>query len=252
MLPVVSLGPLSLPVPGLVLILGVVLGSWLAERWAPHLGVAGKWIADVVFYSLLAGLIGARLFMILRAPNAFARAPLSVFSLNPALLDPIGGVLTAVATAGWLAYRRQISWLRLADALVPFLATLQLAFALRVAASGEMFGLPTDLPWGVELWGAVRHPTQLYWALGAAALLALLQEWVRGASTTAQPRPAGWLFWRFLALSAAWFVFVAGFRGDSPVTPSGWRVDQGAALLVLAVALFQWRRQTQAMTAASA
>ncbi len=242
MLPVLSIGPLTLPVPGLLVIAGVALGTWLAEKWAPRVGLPAKWVSDVLFYSLLAGVVGARLFMVLRTPAAFAAAPLSIFSLNPALLDPVGGVLTAVAVAVWLAARRGVSWLRLADAAVPFLAVMQIAWALRVAANGEMFGLPTRLPWGVNLWGAVRHPTQLYWAVGAVALLAWVHAQLNRAAERTTPPPAGWLFWPFVALSAAWFVFVAGFRGDSPVSPGGWRLDQVAGLVVLIGAAMAWRR----------
>ncbi len=241
MLPVLPLGPLTLPVPGLLVILGLALGSWLAERAAPRLGLSAKWVSDVLFYSILAGVVGARLFMVLRTPDAFAQAPLSVFSLNPALLDPVGGVLTAVAVAGWLAQRRGVAWSRLADALVPFLAVMQVALALRAAAQGDMFGLPTDLPWGVELWGAVRHPVQLYWAAGALALLGLTWRWIDEQASGAVDARPGALFWRFVAGSAAWFVFVAGFRGDSPVSATGWRLDQVAGVLVLAVALYHLR-----------
>ncbi len=241
MLPVLPLGPLTLPVPGLLLLAGLVLGSWLAERAAPRLGLSSKWVSDVLFYSVLGGVIGARVFMVLRAPAAFSEAPLSVFSLNPALLDPLGGVLTGVAVAAWMASRRGVPWPRLADALVPFLAVMQVALALRAAARGDVFGLPTTLPWGVPLWGQVRHPTQLYWAAGALVLLFWVWRQIDEQATAARPWPAGMLFWRFVALSAAWFVAVAGFRGDSPVSPSGWRLDQVAGTLVLAVALYRWR-----------
>ena len=38
---------------------------------------------------------------------------------------------------------------------------------LGLLLSGEAFGAPTSLPWGVPLFGAVRHPTQIYLALAA-------------------------------------------------------------------------------------
>ena len=240
MLPVLPLGPVSLPVPGLLIILGFALGSWWAERAAPRLGLRAKAVSDVIFYGVLGGVVGARLFMVLRAPEAFRASPRSILSLNPALLDPIGGVLTGLAVAGWLASRWGIPWPRLADALAPFFAVLQVALALRAAARGDMFGLPTDAPWGVPLWGAVRHPTQLYWAAGALLILLWVARSLQGDEVRSWP-PGG-LFWRFAAWSAAWYVFVAGFRGDSPVSPAGWRLDQVAGVLVLAVALFQWRR----------
>ncbi|KPV54953.1 hypothetical protein SE17_00645 [Kouleothrix aurantiaca] len=40
--------------------------------------------------------------------------------------------------------------------------------------SGEAFGLPTSMPWGVPLFGTIRHPTQIYFALTALISLGIL------------------------------------------------------------------------------
>ncbi len=242
MMPILQLGPLSLPLPGVLLIAGLALGETLAERWAARLRVPRKVVEDVLLYGLLGGVVAARVFYALAHPAAFAASPLSLFSLNPGLLDPVGGVIGGLAIAWWWAQRRGLTLLQLLDVLTPFFAVMAIALALSLAARGDFFGEPTTLPWAVELWGAARHPVQLYWALAAAGVLFAVDRWTRERATYPTPGAAGWLFGRFLAWSAWVFVLVAGLRGDSPVSPGGWRLDQVAGLVALAVGLYLWRR----------
>ena len=51
--------------------------------------------------SLLAALLGARLVYALRYLEVFLASPLSLLSLNPGLLDPLGG-LACACLAGWI------------------------------------------------------------------------------------------------------------------------------------------------------
>ncbi len=238
MLPVISIGPLHLPVPQLVLVLSLSLSFVLAERWARRTGVPTPVVSDGLFWSLLVGLAAARLFYMLRHPGAFRAAPLSVLSPNPGLLDPVGGVLGALVFLWVWGQRRGYALLRLLDGITPFLAGVQVGVALFHAARGTYFGMPTRLPWGVFFLGETRHPLGLYWAaLALVVLVALRRRLQRN-----RPGPPGWVFWPFLAWSAGVYVFVEGLRGDAYVLPGGWRAGHLVAIPVLALALYQWER----------
>ena len=50
----------------------------------------------------------------------------------------------------------------LLDALTPGFIVLAGGLALADLASGDAYGSPSSLPWAIELWGAARHPTQIY------------------------------------------------------------------------------------------
>ena len=106
--------------------------------------------------------------------------------------------------------------------------------ALAHLASGAAFGAETSLPWALELWGAKRHPSQIYEALAAA--LILLVCWP-GRKTWRQ-NPAGIYFLSFVALSAAARLFLEAFRGDSLTWLWGLRTNQIIAWLVLALSLW--------------
>ena len=91
MFPVLQIGPLALQVPGLLLLLGLWFGLTLAERRAPRHGIHPELLYSLVFYSLAAAVVGARLAYAARYPDAFLRSPASLLSIQPGLFDPAGG-----------------------------------------------------------------------------------------------------------------------------------------------------------------
>jgi phosphatidylglycerol:prolipoprotein diacylglycerol transferase len=240
MLPILQIGPLALPVPSLSLILALWFGLSLAEKFAPKRGVSAEALYNLTFTGLVAGLIGARLGYVFQYPNAFLESPLSLASLNPGLLDPFTGF--AAGLIGMLVYGQhaKLTFWNALDALTPLLAVMAVGFAVAHIASGEAFGAETTLPWGINLWGAARHPTQFYELIAAVLTVGMLGVWSRIPEA-----PAGRLFLAFVALIAGSRLFLEAFRGDSVVIFGGLRSAQIIAWLVLAAALagLDWMRR---------
>lgn len=239
MLPVLQIGPLSVPTSGLILLAGLWVGLSLSERFARRFKSDPEIISNLLFFSLLAAILGARLSYALRFPNAFIEHPASLISLNPGLLDPWGAAGAALLSALIYGQRKNLRFWPTLDAVTPAIASLILALALSNLASGMGYGMPSELPWSIELWGTSRHPTQIYEALAAFFILAYLLR---------RPAPngkaAGSQFLDFAALSAASRLFLEAFRGDSPLLPNGWRLIQILAWLALAGSIWQlWRVQ---------
>ncbi|HBY07203.1 MAG TPA: hypothetical protein DEH22_05240 [Chloroflexi bacterium] len=237
MFPVIQIGPLSLQAPGLILILGVWVGLVIAERSAPRFRANPNHIYNLVFVILVAGLLGARLSFVLQNLEAFLQSPLNVFSLNPGLLDPWGGLAVGLLAALIYTNRQQIPLWTLLDALTPFLSVMLIAWGLSNLASGKAFGTETQLIWGIDLWGTTRHPTQIYQMIAGATILGIIWP---SKKTTNPARVPGETFGLFLSLSAGAWLLTETFRGDSVVLPNGLRVAQVAAWLMLAVSLWGW------------
>ena len=244
MLPILQIGPLSLQTSGLVLLIGMWLGLSLSERYAKSFGSDPEEISNLAFYSLMAALLGARMSYALRFPSAFSESPASLLSLNPGLLDPWGAVAGAVLIALVYGQRKGLSLGLSLDALTPAFATLAVAATLSNLASGQGYGLPSDLPWSIDLWGASRHPSQIYEALAAIVILANLL-----LKRTTIKRAAGTFFLEFLALSAGSRLFFEAFRGDGVLLPNGWRTAQLLAWFLLAGSLY-FLQQLEKKTAA--
>jgi phosphatidylglycerol:prolipoprotein diacylglycerol transferase len=239
MLPVLRVGSLAIQTPGLVLLAGLWLGLSLAERHAADSGVKANDLYNLAFITLVAGVVGARLAYILRYPSIFADSPASIFSLNPGLLDLWGAAAAGLIAGLVYGQRRQMQLWPTLDALAPALAVLAVTLAVSHLASGAGYGNPTNLPWGIEQWGARRHPTQVYEVL--AALFILWAVWpgqaVLHLRGSANPAP-GVRFLSFLALTAAASLFVDAFHGGSLLLPGGWRATQVVSWVVLAASLW--------------
>jgi len=108
--------------------------------------------------------------------------------------------------------------------------------SIGVLLSGEACGVPTDLPWGIPLFGATRHPTQLYFALAALLSLGVLR-------LVAGRRPLrGTLTAAYLGLQGLTLLLVEALRADSLLLPAGVRAGQvfGLALVLLALLWMRW------------
>jgi phosphatidylglycerol:prolipoprotein diacylglycerol transferase len=174
MFPVLNLGPLTLPAPQLILLIGIWLGISLAEIKAKRSGHNAEILFKVIWVTILAGILGARLSFAARNPVAFQGQWISLISLNQALFDPVGGLLIAIAAGYIVAARNQHADWALLDDLVPFFAVLAPAVFLSNFASGSGFGTFSDLPWSIDLWGGPRHPVQLYYLFASLAVLLLI------------------------------------------------------------------------------
>ncbi len=238
MLPILQLGPLAIQTPGLILLLGLWLGLTLVERFAPRHGLPAERLYNLALTGLVAGLLGARLAYALRYFSAFAANPLSLFSLNPGLLDVPGGIGLGLIAAWVYGQRKGLPLWPTLDALTPGLALFAAAVGLSHLASGAAYGAPTGLPWGVELWGARRHPTQIYEIVLAA--LILWAVWPGRGLRLAARRSArpGARFLAFAACSAAARLLLEAFRGDSLLLAGGVRAAQAAAWVILALSLW--------------
>ena len=234
MFPILQIGPLAIQTPSLMLLLGLWLGLTLAEKYAPQRGVPANMLYNMVFVALIGGVAGARLAYVVRYPDIFVSNPLGLISLNPGLLDPWGGFVCGIICVAIYAQRKGLKFWPTLDALTPFFAIFAIALDLSNLASGNAFGATTTLPWGIELWGERRHPTQFYTIFTSSLILFLFWP---GKSKWIDKQP-GTYFLSFIALSALARLFVEAFRGDSVLLPGGFRLAQVIAWLILGGSLW--------------
>lgn len=233
MLPIIQIGPLALQAPGLFLLLSLWIGITLAEKSAKIYKIPAEKLSNLILIALVTGILGARITYIAQFPQAFAGNPLNMFSLNPGLLDITGGIAAAIIGAMIYGQRKEMLLWNTLDALIPFFGMLAIGIATSNFASGNAFGMETNLPWGIELWGMKRHPTQIYTMLAALVTLYLL--WSPKQDAKSQD---GIDFLTFIAFTAGYTLFLEAFRGDSTLIFRGIRSAQVLALIVLAGALW--------------
>lgn len=216
----------------LILLLAALwLGLALAETRAARHGIPKDMLNNVAFYGLFGYILGGRMLYALANYSAFARSPLSLLSPNPDLFDPFLALVVAVTVGLIYSSRQRLPLPSTLDALTPLFAVLAIGVSLSHLAAGTGFGRSTTVPWGIQLWNEVRHPSQVYELIAAL----LIFGWIWSRRRDAAP---GIMFITFVALTAGARVFLEAFRGDSALIFGGFRLAQILAWMMLAAAFF--------------
>lgn len=215
----------------ILLVAALWLGLYLAERRVERHGISKDSLNNIVYFSILGFIVGGRVLFALANLSAFTRSPLSIFSVNVDLFDPIGAFVTMILVGFIYGQRQKLPLWSILDALTPLFAVLAIGLHPSHLAAGTAFGSPTNLPWGIDLWSATRHPTQIYELI--ASLLVFGFIWFRKMDS-----PPGFDFLLFATLTAGARLFLEAFRGDSTLIFGGFRLAQLIAWIVLALALF--------------
>ncbi len=246
MLPIIEFGPLTLRTPGLALLAGVWFGLEIAARFGRKRGIRDDTIYNIGFWSLVGAVVAARLaYVLIHLPvylgiTPIPRALLAVITPVPGNENAVVGVVVGAAIFTGMAKRQSIDILALLDSYAPAIALMVVGIGLSNLFGGDLYGIETNLPWAIDLWGAQRHPTQIYLLLvGLFVFSALILHEVRAS----QSRSTGVLFQVTLIAIGITLLLIEPLRADSPVIFNGVRLWQviGLGCALIALAGFIWR-----------
>lgn len=244
MLPYLRLGPLLLQTPGLAILLGLWLATTAAEKEAKRIQLNPSHVYNLLMVGLLSGIVGARLAYASQYLSIYLENPLSLFALNLNTLAPFEGFLIGLAAGGIYLARKKLPLRPVLDTLTPGMAVFFAALGVSHILSGQAYGVESQVPWSIFLWGDYRHPTQFYETI--AALLILVVIWLRPLGYPG----AGLNFSLFVSLTALARIFIEAFRADSSIL-GDFRTAQVASLVILALSLLllhRWLRSPNAYT----
>ena len=177
----------------LAYIAGILVGWWYLLRLIAQPGapMAKRHVDDFVFYATLGIILGGRLGYVLFYKPDILDEPLEILKLWEGGMSLHGGFLGVIVGLWFFARKYKLNLLRVCD-YVACATPFGLLFGrLANFVNGELWGRPTDLPWGVVFPGAgpePRHPSQLYEA-GIEGVLMLVVLWVMFWKTDARYQP---------------------------------------------------------------
>jgi prolipoprotein diacylglyceryl transferase len=160
---------------GVMFASGVFVAALLAEREAKRQGFSAEMVQQLVLWMMLGIVVGARLFYVLFYwPEDLPRTLIGTIAVWKGGLAFLGGFLGAVS-AGYLFTRaKKLPFWRLADIFTIPLVIGHIIGRIGDYLTGAHPGAITDLPWGIPLHGAIRHPVVLYEILGLVIIVAAL------------------------------------------------------------------------------
>ena len=185
----IHIGPLAIRWYGMMYLLGFLAAYGLICHLARlrELPLDSDGAADLLFYGAVGVVAGGRLgYVLFYHPGWYLEHPLEAFAIWQGGMSFHGGLLGVAAAALLFCRRRRLPLLLTGDILVTA-STIGLGLGrLGNFINGELWGRPTDLPWGMVFPGAgpePRHPSQLYQAFLEGLLLFALLYWLhrRGA-----------------------------------------------------------------------
>jgi phosphatidylglycerol:prolipoprotein diacylglycerol transferase len=228
-----QIGPLAIHWYGLMYMAGFLTFLWLGRRRIAMFNLKqynNKLLDDLLFYGVLGVILGGRLGEVLfYNPGYYFSHPLKIFAVWEGGMSFHGGFLGVIVAMALFAWQQKLRWLELMDFIAP-LVPPGLAFGrLGNFINGELWGRPTDLPWGMvfpRVDSLPRHPSQLYeFALEGVLLFALLWIYAR------KPRPVG-------AVSGLFLIGYGSFRFIAEFTRNP---DDGIfGLMTFGISMGQW------------
>lgn len=169
-----SIGGLTVRWYGIIVVLGMIAGITLAERIAARQGYKDDEILTLSLFMLPVGVIGARLYHVIVHWSHYADNIGAVFKIWEGGLAIHGGVMLASLCVIVYCRVRKLGCLQLLDTLMPGVLLGQAIGRWGNYFNQEAYGIPTDLPWGIDIGGVSHHPTFLYESLWNLAMFFVL------------------------------------------------------------------------------
>lgn len=250
-----NVGPFTIHFYALCIITGIAIAITLGDRRYRRAGGGANVVADVAIVTVPAGIIGGRLYHLITSPDAYFGShgrPMDAFKIWQGGLGIWGAVALGTYVAWWQHERLRrkgrtglLSFASFADTLAPGILLAQAVGRFGNWFNGELFGKPTNLPWGLEIPLALRpvgyesfqtfQPTFLYealWCVFIAILIIVLERKFQPGQT----------FLFYIAGYCVGRFFIESLRIDTAHTIAGLRVNVWMSLIVaLAASFFFWR-----------
>jgi prolipoprotein diacylglyceryl transferase len=267
-----NVGPLTIHTYALCLLAGIAAAAYITDRRLRARGAAPGLALDIAMWAVPIGIVGARIYHVLThlsdftGPDVDPWAWIRIWEGGNALF----GSLLGGAVGVWIGCR--LTGLRFgsfADALAPGLLAAQAIGRLGNYVNQELFGLPTTLPWGLEIRsdapmfpagtpeGTLFHPLFLYemiWNLiGIAVLLTIERRVERRNAALTNPGP-GLRWGRMFGLYLIWYglgrSWLEAIRidptSDAPLgVPANIWTSGIAILLGITIVVVQGRRHSE-------
>jgi prolipoprotein diacylglyceryl transferase len=244
-----SVGPLTIHFYALCIITGIAAAIWIGRKRYANLGGNPDDVSEVAIWAVPFGIIGGRIYHVITSPAQYFGAngnPVDALKIWEGGLG-IWGAISLGAVGAYLYFRTHkttLNFRQLLDSLAPGVVVAQAIGRIGNYFNQEVFGKPTELPWGLEIDPVNRpdgfesyatfHPTFLYellWCLVVAVLLIKLPGFLKQITSR-----QGDIFALYILGYTLGRVWIESLRIDEANLILGLRLNIWVSLIVLLTA----------------
>ena len=135
---------------GLMLVIGFLAAVWIIRRLSKDFTPDPQLITNAALYSLVGGILGARLFFVIHYFEKFRDAPVEVLYIWQGGLELLGGVVVAVSVILFYVLYHKLPVRRYFDVIAIGMMLALVFGRIGCFLNGCCYGKPTDLLWGVR------------------------------------------------------------------------------------------------------
>ena len=242
-------GPLTIHFYALCIITGIAAAIWIGRKRYANLGGNPDDVSEVAIWAVPFGIIGGRIYHVITSPAQYFGEngnPIDALRIWEGGLG-IWGAISLGAVGAYLYFRTHktsLNFRQLLDSLAPGVVLAQAIGRIGNYFNQEVFGKPTELPWGLEIDPVNRpdglesyatfHPTFLYellWCLVVAVLLIKLPGFLKKITSN-----QGDVFTLYILGYTLGRVWIEGLRIDEANLILGLRLNIWVSLIVLVTA----------------
>lgn len=239
-----EIGPFTIYWYGVIIMTGVLLGIWLANREASRLGLEKGFFSDLLLYVLPISIISARLYYVIFRWEHFSQNPQKIIAVWEGGIAIHGALIGAFLTAYIFTRKRRVSFWKVADIAAPSLILGQAIgrwgnFMNQEAHGGpvtrtflESLRLPEFIINQMYIDGVYYHPTFLYESLWNFIGFILLMM-MRKVNPT-----RGYLIVSYFIWYSIGRFFIEGMRTDSLMVTESLRSAQLMSVFLIGIGIW--------------
>jgi phosphatidylglycerol---prolipoprotein diacylglyceryl transferase len=253
----INLGPVKVYWYGVFIVVGILAAIAISIKLAEKYRLDKNIIIDSSFLLIIGGIIGARLLHVLLELPFYIKNPLNIFMLWQGGLAIHGAIIAGIIILYYFTRKNKLNFWLLASIYAPGLALAQSIGRWGNYFNQELFGRPTNLPWGIPIIPINRvlefynfqyfHPTFLYESIGNFIIFLILiaihyfiLKNINNDKTTEYKKietKYTSCVLLYLIMYSLLRIFIESLRVDVTPIIFGWRLPQITSLILIVLPL---------------
>jgi phosphatidylglycerol:prolipoprotein diacylglycerol transferase len=237
MFPVIgTIGPFTVYSFGVMAAVAILICAWLFSLDAKKRKIDPAVAYDLVFWLVVGGVLGARVFYVLLNLEYFFQNPIEIIMIQRGGLAWQGGFIVGALSGIVFVRKNKLPLTLMLDLSAPYLALGQSIGRIGCFLNGCCYGKAVE--WGIycPLHGEKLHPAQLYDVVGLLIIFFILKGLQKRQSFDAQ------IFFAYILMAASLRFVNEFFRGDHDRTWFGLSVYQYVCVFLLTIGVYGYAR----------